>query len=581
MDKRRFPESERTAAVAVIVNSCLSLGKFLLALLSGSIALLVEAFHSLTDIGTSGAVLWATRAESRGQCDPEKATGFLKNNPQRTVSVFIGIFLLVLSVSMFFNIFTAQPIRVRYPALAAIGMVLAAMFSWLLARLEKTTGEKEGAPALLADSRHAKVDMYGSFFVAVALLGEGLELNLDRLAAGIISFLVFVQACRVLKGALGVEGVADEKKSREPPGPGFQKHRLEETMDKKENVRTPFHFPALLEMGIKDWRLRSPGWYLRFVPILALFYLCSGIYVVQPHQKAFVEHFGKPRIHQGTMNPGMHYHLPWPVDRVRIVDAMRVRRLVIGSEVSPKTTMALWTNKHYTKEFNLLTGENIFVDASVVVNYTISSVFDYLYKTTDPEGFLERISYSVLLTEMAGTRFFKMVTTERDTLEQRLTTGIQKKLRSFNLGVTVLSVNLRDIHPPTRVAQDFEEVVGAAVDCETYINEAKGYHNGLIPKARADGLAMKGKAEAHGKELVLKSQGESQRFSSHLCEYKKVPGFHRFRYLMKTAEKCLPNVDKILVPPDCGAGAVELFVFEEAQKGTDRGNDPVKKGGVI
>ncbi len=584
MDTKRFPESEKTAALAVMVNGGLSLGKFLLAFLSGSVALLAEAIHSLTDVGTSGAVFWATRTESRDHKDPKETTDFWKNNLQRKVSIFIGLFLFVLSISIFFKVFTSQPIRVRYPALAATGMVLAAMFSWLLARLENTTGKKEGATALLADSHHAKVDMYGSFLVAVALFGEGLELNLDRPAAGIISLLVFVQACQVFRGVFGEKPESQENKAGNkkenrqefPEGVCMKQESDIPAPEKKSPLRT-FHLPALWEGGIKNWRKRFPGWCLRLIPVLVSFYLFSGIYVVNPNQKAVVERFGKPRVHLGTIGPGLHYLIPWPVDRVRLVDAMRVRRLVIGSEVSPKTAMALWTNKHYIREFNLLTGENIFVDTSVVVNYTVSSVLDFVYQTTAPEKLLEKICYSVLLREMAGSRFFRMVTTERDTLEQRLTEGIQKAIDRLHLGLRVRSVDLRDVHPPTRVAQDFEEVVGAAVDYETFINEARGYRNGLIPQARAEGLAMKGKAQARSRELVLKSRGDIRRFTSHLKEYQKAPGFHRYRYLMEAAETYFPRLEKVFVPPNGGAGAVELVVFEKTPQGKEQADDPVGK----
>ena len=549
--------------MAVGVNGCLSLGKFLLALLSGSIALLAEAVHSLTDIGTSGVVLWATRLESRAPQDQEDAKGFGKQNLQRKVAFFIGLFLLVLSISIFLKVFTSQPIRVKYPALTAAGMVLAAMLSLVLARLERTTGEKERAMALLADSHHAKVDMYGSFLVALALLGEGLELNLDRPAAAIISVFVFAQACQVFRGIFGEPSEGQKQRRPESLGAVTKEEGVETLTREKGKTRRVLYVSGLGMLRGRDWRGKLPRWRLRGILFLVLLYVCSGIYAVQPYQKAFVERFGKPRVEQGTVGPGLHYHLPWPVERVRLVDAMRVRRLVIGSEVSPETDMALWTNKHYIKEFNLLTGENIFVDTSAVVNYRISSVFDFLYQSTTPETLLEKIGYSVLLREMAGSRFFNMVTTGRDTLEQRLTEGIQKAAGRLKMGLRVLSVDLRDIHPPTRVAKHFEEVVGAAVDYETFINEAKGYRNGLLPEANAEGSAMKGEAAARSRELVLKSQGESRRFLSHLKEYKRAPAFHRYRYLMEAAETCLPRAEKVLVPGPCGGAAVDLFVFEE------------------
>ena len=196
--EKRHHKPRKTAFLAVLTNSILTLMKFILAFLSGSLALLAEAFHSLADIGSSLAVLIAIRVESSGPSQAGSRLGrYISRNPQRKVALCIGLFLLLLSLSIFRKMFGAQSIGVRYPVPVALGMLILAMLSLWLSRLERAVGEKYDATALTADGYHARVDMVVSLFVAIVLFGESLSLRVDRIAAGVIAGFIFLQAINV------------------------------------------------------------------------------------------------------------------------------------------------------------------------------------------------------------------------------------------------------------------------------------------------------------------------------------------------------------------------------------------------
>jgi membrane protease subunit HflK len=62
--------------------------------------------------------------------------------------------------------------------------------------------------------------------------------------------------------------------------------------------------------------------------LLALAYLLSGVYVVAPGEVAVVRRFGA--VVSPREGEGLHYQLPWPIDRVDIVNVSQVRRESVG-----------------------------------------------------------------------------------------------------------------------------------------------------------------------------------------------------------------------------------------------------------
>jgi membrane protease subunit HflK len=122
-------------------------------------------------------------------------------------------------------------------------------------------------------------------------------------------------------------------------------------------------------------------------------------------------------------------------------------------------------------------------------------------------------------------------------------------------------VNLRDLHPPTSVAADFQEVVIATVDYETYINEAHGYANDLLPRARGEAEVMRSDAAAKKNRNILIGKGERQRFFRTWEEYRKAPELTRRRLLLERVDWILPGREKYIVPPEAADGAVDLLLI--------------------
>lgn len=561
---KTMTKQEKTALASVLVNSILTISKFALASVSGSLALLAEAYHSLSDIASSGAVFIAVRADVRGPVTTgSRFWQFIQRKPQRKVAIGIGIFLLAVAVSIIRKVFRPVELGVGYPVIIGLAMLVLSLFSFLLSRFEREVGERTGSTALIADSHHARVDMLGSLLVALALFGESMLIPLDRLAAGIISVFIILQAVNVF-----VVVLRDMVKGEDRPDYVYPRWITAFSRNWKSVAKRFLCRPAgrFFRVAPDDPEFdRKAGHALIFmvVTILLLVYFLSGLFAVGPHQQAIVERCGRPLQREAPLGPGLHYHLPWPVDRVRKVDTLRVRRLVVGSEISPDSRTLLWTNIHYIREHNVLTGENIFVDSGMTLHYRIQNPYKYLYVGRQPESLLREVSYSVLLKLLAKWTFFKLITVDRDRVESILFDEIRQTMASHDLGIELLSVNLRDMHPPTNVAPDFEDVVSATVDHETYINEAKSYRNDLIPQARGKAEEMKWAAKALRIEKVEKSLGESSRFEKTLAIYRTAPIATRLRLLLEMTESVLKGCEKYIVPPEAADGALDLWLIQK------------------
>jgi membrane protease subunit HflK len=553
---------EKAALVAVSTNVLLTAAKFVLAAFTASLALLAEAFHSFADIGSSLAVFLALRAErvnaeSRGP----RLARLLGRNPQRVVAVFIGLFLLGVAVSMFRKVLEPNEIAVAYPVPAAIGMLVLALFSFLLSRFERAVGERTGSTALLADGIHARVDMFGSLLVAIALLGESISLRVDQFAAGVISFFILVQAVNVF-----VTVIRDSLREEKGANYFYPEWLVRSARDGYRRARGAVYARVAHLLGIRPedaGRDDKVGKVVSAAALLILFlgYLATGLFTVQAHETAIVERFGRPLQTEQSLEPGLHYRLPWPVERVRRVNARRIQRMVVGSEISPESTVLLWTNIHYIRDFNVLSGENIFMDVGMVLEYRVADPHDYLYSTQKPEGILREVAYGVLLRTVAQRTFFELVTTDRDRLEQGIGEEIARELEPYSTGLELVSANLRDLHPPTGVAADFQEVVTATVDYETYVNEAHGYANHLLPRARGQAEVMRSEAAAKRNEKVLMGKGERERFFKTWGEYRRAPELTRRRLLLERLESILPDREKYIVPPEAAEGAVDLLLI--------------------
>jgi membrane protease subunit HflK len=126
---------------------------------------------------------------------------------------------------------------------------------------------------------------------------------------------------------------------------------------------------------------------------------------------------------------------------------------------------------------------------------------------------------------------------------------LQDTLDGYQAGILVTEVQLQEVQPPEEVRQAFDDVVAAAQDANRAVNEAEGYRNEVLPKARGEAAEILAKANGYRDAKIAESTGEAERFLALATEYAKSPEVTRKRLYLETMEEILPTVEKIVIDP--------------------------------
>ena len=102
--------------------------------------------------------------------------------------------------------------------------------------------------------------------------------------------------------------------------------------------------------------------------------------------------------------------------------------------------------------------------------------------------------------------------------------------------------------PPQQVIDAFKDVASAKEDKNRMINEAEGYRNDVIPKARGEAQAMIREAEGFRESRIKRAEGDVAKFKAILKEYSKAKDVTRERLYLEAMEEILPGLEKYIVP---------------------------------
>src|SRR3989338_6230344 len=254
-----------------------------------------------------------------------------------------------------------------------------------------------------------------------------------------------------------------------------------------------------------------------------LLWLLSGIYFVQEGEVGIIRRFGK-EVRQAT--PGINYHLPWPVEQRNIVNIANIRRAEIGFR-SEGTSMGRL--QRVISESLMLTGDENIVDAQMIIQYKVQDPSKFLFRLRNPEDTLYAASEVALRSVVGRTTIDEVLTTGRGQIQSETREFLQKLMDDYQSGIQVTEVKLQVVDPPDQVKDAFHEVVLAREDRERLINQAKGYKEDLIPRARGQAQKTIRESEAYKGERVLKAQGDAARFLALYEEYQKAKQVTRDR----------------------------------------------------
>jgi Cu+-exporting ATPase len=310
--------------------------------------------------------------------------------------------------------------------------------------------------------------------------------------------------------------------------------------------------------------------------------LLNGFYIVRPDELGVVERFGRKVLPHSE--PGLHYKLPWPIERLTRIQAKRVRVVEIGfrsSAAIPDNEPAAyeWNVQHRAGRFQkkpeeslMLSGDQNMMEINATVHYSLARPDDFLFRQMDGETTVRAASESVLQAIATTTAIDDLLTTGRRAIEQKAKTELQRRLDKYGAGIAVLHVKLQDVHPSLEVVDAFRDVSGAFEEKNRMINEAEGYRNEQVALARGNARARQQNAQAYTLGRRNRSEGDASRFTQMEGAFRAAPGVNETRLYLETVEQVLPGRNKLIVEP--GKGRRHLLLMEDGVE-IPRGITPV------
>jgi modulator of FtsH protease HflK len=299
---------------------------------------------------------------------------------------------------------------------------------------------------------------------------------------------------------------------------------------------------------LKPPRLDRRGWAL--LAVLALFvWLSTGFYKVQPDEQGVVLRFGA---WTDTTQPGLHFHLPWPIDSVLLPKTTQIRRLELGLGLNGQIDQA--------RDKQMLTGDENIVEADCSLLWQVKDAGQYLFKVADPDAALHIAAGSALREVISHTPIQAALSDKRREVADETQALLQDLLDREGAGIRIVQVQLERVDPPSTVIDAFNDVQRARADQERARNEAESYANDILPRARGDAQRIKLDAEAYKAQTINLAQGEAQNYAAIYQSYSQARDVTAWRLYLESVDAMLRKSSRVILDSS-GKGAAPLAPF--------------------
>lgn len=269
--------------------------------------------------------------------------------------------------------------------------------------------------------------------------------------------------------------------------------------------------------------------------IVLLLWAASGFYKIEQAERGIIMQFGE---YQDTVQSGLHWHIPRPIQKVIKVNVEKVYSIGVDE--------------------TMLTQDENIVDIEGTIQYRVDNPTDYLFKTANPELTLKNATESALRESIGRRKMDFVITQGRANIADDVQKLTQEILDQYKTGLTLTEVNIRNAQAPEAVKEAFDDVNKAREDEVRFRNQAESYRNEVVPKARGAAARQLEDARAYEQEVIARAQGQAQRFIALVKEYKLAPKVTRDRMYIDMVEEILKNSTKIMV--DVKGGNNMLFL---------------------
>ncbi|MCK8047202.1 FtsH protease activity modulator HflK [Shewanella sp. 1CM18E] len=249
----------------------------------------------------------------------------------------------------------------------------------------------------------------------------------------------------------------------------------------------------------------------------------SGFYTVKEAEKGVALRFGE---YIGEVDPGLQWKATF-IDEVTPVNVQTVRSIPASG--------------------SMLTADENVVLVQLDVQYRVSKAKDYLYSVVDADASLREATDSALRYVIGHNTMDDILTTGRDKIRRDTWDEIERIIKPYELGITVVDVNFLPARPPEEVKDAFDDAIAAQEDEQRFIREAEAYSRQLEPKVRGTVQRMDQQAIAYKQRVILEAKGKVARFEQLLPEYQDAPEVTRERMYFDTMQEVMSGTNKVLI----------------------------------
>ena len=277
---------------------------------------------------------------------------------------------------------------------------------------------------------------------------------------------------------------------------------------------------------------------LGLIGIVALaLWMLSGLYIINQGERGVELKFGKKNEVTG---PGLHWHLPWPIERVEKVNVDQVSTISIGRRGDKGSGGGIDSG------FMLTEDENIVV-VEFTVQYKIKDAGNYLFNVRDPKSTIVQAMESASREVVGKSQLDFIITEGQLEVSEKTQKLLQEILDRYKSGIQIVKVQMQKVSPPDEVKAAFDDATKAREDGARIIKEAEAYSNDIIPRARGAASRLIQEAQGYKASIMARAEGDARRFTSIVSEYARYPGVTRDRMYIETMEQVLSNTTKILI----------------------------------
>jgi len=298
--------------------------------------------------------------------------------------------------------------------------------------------------------------------------------------------------------------------------------------------------------------------------LLIVVWAFSGLYRVLPDEQGVVLRFGK---FVTTTQPGLNYHIPYPVETVLTPKVTKVNRIDIGFRSASDSGRTSGVGD-VPEESLMLTGDENIVNIDFSVFWVIKDAGKFLFKIQSPVETVKAAGETAMREVIAKSNLQPILTAGRSRIEIEVQDIIQSLLDEYESGIQITQVQTQKADPPDQVIDAFRDVQAARADMVRSKNEAEAYANDVIPRARGDAAKILQEAEAYKKQVVAAAEGEASRFVAIYNEYAKAKQVTQERMYLETMEKVLADIDKVIIDRKAGGVVPYLPLPELSKKGS-------------